>query len=71
MDCRAVGFDVGDEFFPRLTGKHRAGSNCFADQRRALMEYTTATDGVVADFAVAHIFVARQTNRGTVSLKLC
>ena len=62
-------FDVGDEFFPDFAFEELAGSDRFADQFGSLGEYPAGTDGVVTDFAVAHVIIRRHTDGGTVGFE--
>jgi hypothetical protein len=62
----ARGAHAVDEPAPGLAVEHLAGLDRGVDPLGALLEDAAGADRVVADLAVAHVFVARQPDRGAV-----
>ena len=61
--------DIARDFLPGLAFEHLAGLDIVADELGALREDASGTDGVVADFGVAHVRVAGQTDGEAVGLQ--
>ncbi len=63
---RAALFGGGDHFLPSVALPQMAAGDGFGDQFRALGEHAAGADGVVADLAIAHVFVAGHADGLTV-----
>ena len=55
-----------DEPFPSFAVEETAGMDGFFDESRALGKDSACAEGVVSDFAIAHIGIARHADVGTV-----
>ena len=69
MQCGVVVQNIGNDLFPGFAFKEFAAFHCFGNQFGTLRKYSAAADGVVTDFAVAHIIIGGHTNRSTVSFQ--
>ena len=62
---------VFDQFFPDVSLKKRPVFDGFVDQPGPLGKNPAASDGVMADFAVAHICIRGHAHCGAVRLEFC
>ena len=66
---RMTGLRVVDQLQPRLRLEQRAGFDGLLHELRALRVDLAAAEGVVADFAVAHVVIGGQTDGGAVGFE--
>ena len=66
---RAALLRLFDQGFPRGALEHASALDGGGDELRALFEHAAAAHGVVPDFAVAHVGVAGEADRGAVRLQ--
>ena len=69
MKAGAVGFDAGNELIPKWIRKYFAAVNRLLEERCPLRKDTSGAQGIVPDFAVAHIIVGGHPDRGPMRLK--
>src|SRR3989338_4949559 len=62
-------FGAGNKFFPKGCFKNPSRRDRFINKLRALRKDTSGTQGIMPDFAVAHILIRRHAHGRSVGLK--